>query len=65
MARPRKNVSELIDDEVLDNTVKSSLNLFPVAVYDPTSIQPRIMEAYDQDQLDKYLAGGWYKLNNS
>ena len=60
MARPRK-VIESTEDSLID--VKSSTR-FPVAVYDPTAMQPRILEAYDQAQLDQLLTGGWRILNN-
>lgn len=60
MARPRK-VIESTEDSLID--VKSSAR-FPVAVYDPSAMQPRIIEAYDQAQLDQLLTGGWRILNN-
>lgn len=60
LARPRK-VIESTEDSKVD--VKLSTK-FPVAVYDPTAMQPRIIEAYDQTQLDQLLTGGWRILNN-
>jgi hypothetical protein len=54
MGRPRK-VIELAEPEVQ----ASDNQQFPIAVYDPTAIQLRILEAYNQDELDKLLSGGW------
>lgn len=56
MGRPRKIQVE-IQEESID--VKSSLNLFPIAVIDPTATQQRVLEAYNQAELDSYLANGW------
>ena len=56
MGRPRKNKVE-IQEETID--VKSSSNSFPVAVIDPTATQERVLEAYNQVELDSYLANGW------
>ena len=59
MGRPRKIVEAIDTDIAAENTVKSSQNSFPVAVIDPSSVTPRILAAYDQQQLDLFLAGGW------
>jgi hypothetical protein len=56
MGRPRK-IQVDIQEEVID--VKSSTNSFPIAVIDPTSTQQRVLEAYNQAELDSYLANGW------
>lgn len=54
MGRPRK-VIESSEPEVQ----ASDNQRFPIAVYDPTAIQLRVLEAYNQDELDKFLSGGW------
>ena len=59
MGRPRKIVEAIDTDIAAENTVKSSQNSFPVAVIDPSSVTPRILEAYDQRELELFLASGW------
>ncbi len=59
MGRPRKIVEAIDTDIAAEYAVKSAQNSFPVAVIDPSSVTPRILEAYDQQQLDLFLAGGW------
>ena len=56
MARPRKNQ---LDSQPTSNDVKSQSIRFPLMVVDPTSIVPRILEAYDQEELDKFISNGW------
>lgn len=56
MARPRKNK---LDSQDISNDVKSHQNEFPLMIVDPTSIAPRILEAYSQEELDKFLSNGW------
>ena len=56
MGRPRK-IKVDIQEETID--VKSSSNSFPVHVIDPTATHERVLEAYNQVELDSYLANGW------
>lgn len=39
--------------------IKPSQDFIPVYVCDPTSALPRVMQAYSQEELDKFIIGGW------
>ena len=55
MARPKKAES----DEIASTELKESPKFVVTRVYDPTSRTERALDAYSQDELDKFLASGW------
>ena len=55
MARPKKEEA----DEIASTESKESPKFVVTRVYDPTSPMERALDAYSQDELDKFLASGW------
>lgn len=56
MARPRKIVDS---DQDFDPEEIESKEFKITRVFDPTAMLPRELDAYSQEELDRFLASGW------